>query len=404
MSLVLFWRTKSKALRCNFSQKEKIMHSFVRLICALVMLGSASLLSAQVPQLINYQGRVAVGAVNFNGNGQFKFALVSEAGTSTYWSNDGTSTAGSEPAAAVTLTVIKGLYSVLLGDTSLTNMTTVPASVFANTHVLLRVWFNDGVNGSQLLTPDQRLAAVGHAMVAGTLQSGAIISTSGNTPAASLANASDKPVALSFVAPFRTWWIGQNQAPDANTTYDNFYIYDQNVNATRLRIDTNGVIHGNGAGLSNVPSTSPAITLVDGSGATIGRVITSDRFGASVLTSTGHQIYIPYDGVFQPAQIYYTGTNGTGTAYLNDGGSGTSGEIDKLSGKWVVFSGSFASLMEPDTVVDGTEVNSTFTGQSIDNPTNSNFAAAPRSGWKLKTTTRAAIGLPATFALPISLQ
>ena len=38
-------------------------------------------LHAQVPQLINYQGRVAVGAVNFDGAGQFKFALVNAAGT-----------------------------------------------------------------------------------------------------------------------------------------------------------------------------------------------------------------------------------------------------------------------------------------------------------------------------------
>ena len=35
----------------------------------------ASTLQAQVPQLINYQGRVAVGTVNFNGSGLFKFAL-----------------------------------------------------------------------------------------------------------------------------------------------------------------------------------------------------------------------------------------------------------------------------------------------------------------------------------------
>ena len=123
-------------------------------------------LHAQVPQIINYQGRVAVGTVNFEGSGSFKFALVDAAGTTTYWSNDGTSTAGSQPTAAVTLTVAKGLYSVLLGDTTRANMTAIPISVFANSNVRLRVWFNDGTNGSQLLTPDQRIAAVGYAMVA----------------------------------------------------------------------------------------------------------------------------------------------------------------------------------------------------------------------------------------------
>lgn len=134
-------------------------------------------LQAQVPQLINYQGRVAVGAVNFDGSGQFKFAFVDAAGTSTYWSNDGTSTAGNPPTAAVTLTVSKGLYSVLLGDATLPNMAIVPSTVFTNPDVRLRVWFNDGPNGFQLLTPDQRIAAVGYAMIAGSVPDGAITST-----------------------------------------------------------------------------------------------------------------------------------------------------------------------------------------------------------------------------------
>jgi hypothetical protein len=134
-------------------------------------------LHAQVPQLINYQGRVAVGTVNFDGSGQFRFALVDAAGTTTYWSNDATSTAGSQPTAAVALTVTKGLYSVLLGDATLPGMTIVPATVFTNADVRLRVWFNDGTHGSQLLTPDQRIAAVGYALMAAnaaTVSDGAI--------------------------------------------------------------------------------------------------------------------------------------------------------------------------------------------------------------------------------------
>jgi len=128
---------------------------------------ATSALRAQVPQLINYQGRVAVGTVNFDGTGSFKFALVNGDGTVTFWSNDGTSAAGSEPTAAVPLTVTKGLYSVLLGDAALANMTAIPNSVFNNADVRLRVWFNDGTNGSQMLAPDQRIAAVGYAMMAG---------------------------------------------------------------------------------------------------------------------------------------------------------------------------------------------------------------------------------------------
>jgi hypothetical protein len=133
------------------------MHTIVARTLVL-LLSAVTVVHAQVPQLINYQGRIAVGGVNFDGSGQFKFALVDAAGTISYWSNDGASIAGSEPAAAVTLTVSEGHYSVLLGDTTLPNMAAIPAGVFNDTDVSVRVWFNDGTNGSQRLTPDQRIA------------------------------------------------------------------------------------------------------------------------------------------------------------------------------------------------------------------------------------------------------
>ena len=221
--------------------------------------------TAQVPAQTNYQGRIAVGGVNFNGTGQLKFALVDggfnqnqtasafaltgpggviasisvvgngsgytsaptvtitgagtgataaaqlgggpgsgtgptnsvasiaitnpgsgySAGfvtvtiaapppnivTTTYWSNDSTSNAGSEPTAAVPLAVTSGLYAVALGDTALANMSTaLPASVFDNPDVRLRVWFNDGTHGSQLLSPDQRFGTVSYAFRAALAQ------------------------------------------------------------------------------------------------------------------------------------------------------------------------------------------------------------------------------------------
>lgn len=124
-------------------------------------------LRAQVPQLIRFQGRVTTNGAPFEGVGQFKFALVNTNTPTTYWSNDGTSTAGGESTAAVSLPVTQGLCSVLLGDLTLPNMTTVPATVFVNSDVWLRVWFSDGVHGFQRLDPDQRIAAVGYAMMAG---------------------------------------------------------------------------------------------------------------------------------------------------------------------------------------------------------------------------------------------
>jgi hypothetical protein len=231
----------------------------IRILASLALAACATMpLNAEVPQLINHQGRIAVDGANFNGSGQFKFALVdggvensiqatatatieaeqvttitvtnSGAGYTsapavtisggggsgatatanvsagsvvsitvtnpgsgylidpdvlidpppssvsyvTYWSNDGTSTAGSEPTASVSLPVTKGLYSVLLGDTTLTHMTAVPATVFNNADVRLRVWFNDGTAGFQQLSPDQRIASVGYAIIAKNVPDGAI--------------------------------------------------------------------------------------------------------------------------------------------------------------------------------------------------------------------------------------
>ena len=132
-------------------------------LAAAALLCLAAPLSAQVPNLVSYQGRVSVGLTNFQGTGQFKFALVNTAGSTAYWRNSAdTAPADGVPDAAVSLPVTKGLYSVLLGDPALTNMAAIPASVWTNADVRLRIWFNDGANGFQLLTPDQRLAPAGY--------------------------------------------------------------------------------------------------------------------------------------------------------------------------------------------------------------------------------------------------
>lgn len=146
--------------------------SALRFILLLLLLVTAS--HAQVPALLNHQGRMAVNGVNFDGTGRFKFALVNADGSATYWSNDGT--AAGEPAAAVSLPVTKGLYSVLLGDTTLPNMTALPPAVFDNSDVRLRVWFNDGTLGFQQITPDQRLVAAPYALTAATVSDASITS------------------------------------------------------------------------------------------------------------------------------------------------------------------------------------------------------------------------------------
>ena len=128
-----------------------------------LMLGVVISLQA-VPPVLQLGGQVAVNGEAFNGNGLFKFALVNADGNATYWSNDGTSVDGSEPQASVAVAVNGGLYAVLLGNTAQQGMGAIDPQIFAQ-HIdaKLRVWFNDGVNGFQQLSPDRPFASVPYA-------------------------------------------------------------------------------------------------------------------------------------------------------------------------------------------------------------------------------------------------
>jgi hypothetical protein len=254
----------------------------------LILIYSLAVLTTRAdgPALINYQGRVVVGNVNFNGTGQFKFALVNSNGTTTYWSNNGTSTNGNEPTAAVSLTVTNGLYSVLLGDTSLgANMTVIPTTVFAQTDLRLRVWFNDGTHGSQLLSPDQRLAP--NAYMA-----------SGSVSAVDLADGS---VTSSKLA---TGAVGSTQI--ANGAVGANQIASGGVSATQIANSTitSGKI-ASGQVVKTVNGLTDAVTLAAGSNISItpsGNTLTLASTGGSSIWSLNS------DGV----TANYTGKVGVG--------------------------------------------------------------------------------------------
>ena len=124
--------------------------------------------AAQVPGIITYQGKLNVSGGPFTGTAQFKFALVSAGGGTTFWSYNNTGNGGTEPAdPPIPVNVTNGLFSVNLGDLTVSNMTlSIPPSLFTNSAVYLRIWVNDRTNGSVLLAPDQRITAVGYAMTA----------------------------------------------------------------------------------------------------------------------------------------------------------------------------------------------------------------------------------------------
>lgn len=120
-----------------------------------------------------------VNGVAFEGAGLFKFALI-DSDSATLWSHDGTSVDGGEPDSSIQLEMVRGVYQVELGDIEIENMTEIPASVFDGDSVLLRVWFDDGVNGVEQLAPDTAIGSVPFAIraasaeradVAGTVES-----------------------------------------------------------------------------------------------------------------------------------------------------------------------------------------------------------------------------------------
>jgi hypothetical protein len=118
-------------------------------------------LQSGAPTVISYQGQVIADGSPYNGTGYFMFAIV-DADENVYWTND-----GQEPAAGVPLTVTDGLFDVLLGDTTLTNMTEpLTAESFAGTGRYLRVWFSADDSTYLLLDPDRRITAAPYALQA----------------------------------------------------------------------------------------------------------------------------------------------------------------------------------------------------------------------------------------------
>jgi hypothetical protein len=117
------------------------------------------------PGMVSYQGQVSVDGHPFSGTGYFKFAIIDPVGATSYWSNDGTSTAGGQPTHAETLPVANGLFNVLLGDAGL-GMPPLTPDVFSAPNRMLRVWFSQNGSTFTLLAPDSPIASVPYALQA----------------------------------------------------------------------------------------------------------------------------------------------------------------------------------------------------------------------------------------------
>ncbi|MBN1516913.1 hypothetical protein JXA32_10140 [Candidatus Sumerlaeota bacterium] len=105
-----------------------------------------------------YNGRVKHNGDPFDGAGYFKFALVDQAGQTTYWSNDSTSAEGGEPTGYVTSQVIDGFFNVAIGDTLAGMDPLIPTVFNEDERIYLRVWFSHDLGSPfQCLAPDRRV-------------------------------------------------------------------------------------------------------------------------------------------------------------------------------------------------------------------------------------------------------
>ena len=133
-------------------------------LCVIIAAATVSIAYAAGPTGLNYQGRLDAAGVPFTGTANVKFAIVDVAdplNPTSAWSNDGTSVNGSEPLASVAVTVSGGLFSVTLGDAS---MTALDASALAGiTNPALRVWVDTDGLGFEQLT-DQVIANTASAL------------------------------------------------------------------------------------------------------------------------------------------------------------------------------------------------------------------------------------------------
>jgi formylglycine-generating enzyme required for sulfatase activity len=202
------------------------------------------------PPFVTYAGQVASGGQPFNGTGQFKFAFVNADANVTYWSQDGTSSAGSQPTGQVSAPVNGGYYSILLGNTAITGMGAINPTIFKTySDVHLRVWFSDGVAAFEEMSPHRPFASVPYALNAGVAD-GSISSSKLETTILTYLKpeVSGPPKAVRSLTDFQKKIILESRATGKYLTYQwkkNGSALPGETNATLVISDANATHDGN---------------------------------------------------------------------------------------------------------------------------------------------------------------
>ncbi len=171
--------------------------------------------------------------------------------STTYWSNDGTSSAGSQPTASVNVAVAAGLFTLTLGNTSLANMTAIPGALFAEQPGLqLQIWFSDSINGFAMLSPLQNVTPVPYASFA--------------------ENASNV--------------LGTVGASQLNGTLVPAQLPPNIITNLQMGLILSGAFNGNGAGLTNIILNN-AVNSVIGGGVANANLGTSSFIGGGATNT-----------------------------------------------------------------------------------------------------------------------
>jgi hypothetical protein len=443
----------------NAREGEMAKRAGLSLIVLLSLIVISSSAYSAVPHTINYQGKLtdsSGAAVNATVTMVFSIYNVPSGGTALWTETH-------------SVTVVNGIYSITLGDSTALNL------AFDEQYYL-----GITVGSDAEMTPRQPLTSVGYSFTADTAdtaanfsgslsgdvtgtQSSTVVSQVGGQTAANVAsgvllanNATSANTSSAIVkrdssgnfsAGTITAALNGNASSSTNST--NFSgslsgdvtgtqsatVVSQvggqtaanvaagavlannatsaNTSSAIVKRDSSGdfsahnitanTYYGNGANLTGIASGGP-ILVKDSSSTpqTIGKLVYADMYGFSVLTGTGYIVGFNWDNSKSPAQIYWTSSNCTGTAYLNDGWGG-SGDPQIMFGKSAVWSAKANSYMVPYTVTNGYSTSVTFTAATIENPT-CYASSGTDSGWRLKTVTNAALGVPDSITLPFTLN
>lgn len=146
--------------------------------------------------------------------------------------------------------------------------------------------------------------------------------TAGGVPAVQVVSTGDATTSIRLAAPFQTWQVGQNLPPDGGQL-DQFFIYDQTSNATRLSISDSGLV---GIG-TNSPGTR--VHIVDGN-ASMNTLQAVNTAAAGVGAASG------VVGITSQATAFSAGVRGLNA---NDSGTGVIGSGNN-SGSVVLAGGS----------------------------------------------------------------